>query len=109
MQNLVDSGFLNSRSGGQLRGNASFKGAGRAAHLQGVIDATSGHAHEVALVHAMLIAGLYPNISALRCNPRRPPDCFTDEDGKVAMHPGSLLGNLKGDKHMCAPGAVSHV
>ena len=103
MQNLVDSGFLNSRNGEQHR-DLSFRGVGRAANLHRVIEATSGHAHEPALINAMLVAGLYPNISALRCNPRRPPDCFTDEDGKVAVHPSSLLGSLKGDKHLCAPG-----
>ena len=99
LQNLVDSGFLDSRSGEQHR-DLGFKGPGRAANLQAIISATSGHAHEVALIHAMLVAGLYPNISALSLNRGRPPDCFTDEDGKVAVHPSSLLGSLKGEKYM---------
>lgn len=102
MQNLLDSGFLSSRKGEHPRYNA-FKGGGRGAGLHDIIIENSNHAHETALINAMMVAGLYPNIAAMRCNPRRPPDCFTNEDGKVSIHPSSLLGSVFGDKHTCAP------
>lgn len=100
MQNLLDSGFL-SRVPEHSR-DFGLKGRGRAAALHDTIMQHSGHAHEVALIHALLVAGLYPNIAAVRCKPKRPPDCFTDEDGKASIHPSSLVASVNGDKYMCA-------
>lgn len=72
---------------------------GQRADLESIIKTNSGHAHEVCLIHAMLVAGLYPNIAALRCSGKRPPDCFTHEDGKLFIHPGSLVGSDFGERH----------
>lgn len=98
MQVLQDSGFLsNERPGGpDLHG---MRGDGRDAAARGpgargvpeTIRAHSLHAGEPCLVNAMLVAGLFPNVAAVSRKGRRPPRCFTDEDGQVSFHPSSIL------------------
>jgi hypothetical protein len=103
-QNLLDSGFV-SRAGEQPR-DSGFGGGDcgeRTGRLNDIVMANSKHAHQVELINAMLVAGLYPNIAAMRCNHRRLRGCFTDEDGAVSVHPSSLLASYSGDKQTCAP------
>jgi hypothetical protein len=87
VQVLLTSGFL-------TRGPASQDG-GTISHatLQSTIDAHSSHGNEDDLVKSMLVAGLFPNITVVSRRGRRPPTRFTNEDGKVAFHPSSLLAN----------------
>jgi hypothetical protein len=101
VQNLLDAGFLSKKE--DQRALSGFGKGERPEILNDIIMANSQHAHRVELINAMLVAGLYPNFAAMRCYTRRPPDCFTNEDGKVSIHPSSLLASCFGDKRLCAP------
>ncbi|XP_048582367.1 ATP-dependent DNA/RNA helicase DHX36 isoform X2 [Nematostella vectensis] len=50
------------------------------------------NADNIKLVKAILCAGLYPNVARIEHHDKlkRPPRLFTQEDGKVALHPKSV-------------------
>lgn len=58
-----------------------------------MIEAHSSHAAEPALVKAMLVAALFPNVALIRYGGGRyiTTKVRTREDGQVKLHPSSLL------------------
>lgn len=75
---LTDIGFVQRGAEGEAEANA--------------------HSGNERLVKAVLCAGLYPNAASVRHSHgrsagKRPPRLYTKEDGKVALHPRSVLAN----------------
>lgn len=90
VQVLLDAGFLTGR-------------AVEHSSLRHVIAAHSQHAHEPALVKAVLVAGLYPNV-AVTWHKKRHCSVRTRSDGKVEYMPDSVLWAPS----ECAPCSAAH-
>ena len=75
---LADIGFVGASSRGDLR---------RRGGVGGALDAHSG---DLDVLRAVICAGLFPSVCAIRQKKRR-AELKTKEDGKVELHPASVL------------------
>lgn len=89
---LNDSGFLSAGKGRDAP----------KAPLAHVVAAHSKHAREPALVHALLVSGLFPNVATFKRGAKHGDmrGVRTREDGRVQFHPSSVVSKMKGN--LCA-------
>ena len=87
LQVLSDAGFL-------PLDDSNVTGSGPA--LQRKIEAYSRHAHEAALVKAVLVAGLFPNVALARQKKFGSKVSTREDGGKgIVFHPSSVLNNVR--------------
>lgn len=90
-QVLLDAGFLN-------KGSSATSGQQR---LWDVISEHSAHAHDSKLITALLVAGLFPNITIFKRGKNHVKKIRTREDGFVSFHPSSVVSLKSGYALAC--------